>query len=172
MRRQAGFTLVDLTVAMTIGGILVALFATVVLVASNSIRAANDSFRGDDDVQVVLVYLNRDTQGARPPTSGDVSASELRLTVPNALTSSVLRVTYTYATDPGPVLRPTAKITRTVTDGSTVVESADIARNLQPNYTQVFESCGAGCIKVNIPFIVADNVVVRTARFATRVSSQ
>lgn len=173
MRREHGFTLVDLLIAMTIGGMLIGVFATVVLVAGNALRAADENFRGGDDVQILLVHLTRDVQAAQPPMSADVAADQLALRVPSVRNGAVLRITYTYATDTDAALtRPTAKITRVVSDGATVAETTDVARNLRPNHSPVFVSCGTGCVTVNIPFVVGDNVVVRTATFASRLATQ
>ncbi len=168
MRRDEGFTLIEILIASVIGSLVITVVAGIILTAFSSLRAANENFKGDDDVQVVLAALNVDVQASTPAlitVSGP--GDQLVLGVARPGSGKFVRVTYTYDATAG-------TLTRSVDDGT--VAASVVARNLKQGFTgAIFAFCssGAGCpsVTATVPYVLSGNEILRTIKVAPRLAT-
>ncbi len=168
MRREEGFTLVEMLIASVIGSLVITVVAGVILTAFSALRAANENFLGDDDVQLVLATLNVDVAAATP---GLITVSgpgdQLVLGVARPGSGKFVRVTYAYDSTAG-------TLTRSVDDGT--VAASVVARNLKQGYGgTIFAFCasGAGCpsVSATVPFVLNGNDILRNIKVAPRLAT-
>ncbi len=170
--REDGFTLIEVLAGAVLGGIVMFALFGIVLTGYASVRVSQDTMLGDEDVQLVLTYIQTDIHAAsKDPAlltvsnAGPNTGNTLVLTVPDPKTANgrMLTVTYTYATSGSPSV---GTLTRSVaTLSGTPLGTTVIARNLKPSLVNVFSrSCTPGCTTVSaaIQFILNGATVTRT----------
>lgn len=174
--REDGFTLIEVLAGAVLGGIVMFALFGIVLTGYASVRVSQDTMLGDEDVQLVLTYIQTDIHAAAKDPAllsvsnvGPNTGNTLILTVPDPKTPDgsvkgrMLTVTYTYATSGSPAV---GTLTRSVaTLSGTAVSTIVIARNLKPSLVNVFSrTCSPGCTSVSaaIQFILNGTTVTRT----------
>lgn len=170
MRRQDGFGLIDTLVAGLVVATITVVLANVFVSGFLTLRVADDNFRGDDDVQLVLLTLSRDV-GGTTPSLVTVSGSGQQLTLGAASTSAgrFVRITYTY--DPA-----TGEVVRSVDEGGATPRTTTVAHSLKKGLTApIFAFCasGAGCpsVAATLVFQVRGIDVTRTIKVAPRLGT-
>lgn len=177
MRGERGFGLVDVIVATVIGGFVLAAVVGVLVTAFTTLRVADENFKGDDDVQLVLLALTRDVQSATPSNiSVDPSGMQLQLGAARPSDGKFVRITYAYVASAG-------ELSRAVDDGSGTVTTTIAARNLKRDHTApVLKYCASqsDCpsvtgtfpfVEATIPFVVNRADVLRTIKVAPRLGT-
>src|SRR5258708_18318573 len=142
--REDGFTLIEVLAGAVLGGIVMFALFGIVLTGYASVRVSQDTMLGDEDVQLVLTYIQTDIHAAsKDPAlltvsnAGPNTGNTLVLTVPDPKTANgrMLTVTYTYATSGSPSV---GTLTRSVaTLSGTPVSPTVIARHLKPRLPNV-----------------------------------
>jgi Tfp pilus assembly protein PilW len=178
--REDGFTLIEVLAGAVLGSIVMFALFGIVLTGYASVRVSQDTLLGDEDVQLVLTYIQTDIHAAsKDPallvvsSAGPNSGNTLVLTVPDPKTANgrMLTVTYTYATAGSPSV---GTLTRSVaTVAGIPISTATIARNLKPGLVNVFSrSCSPGCTSVSaaIQFVLNGATVTRTVNASPQLA--
>src|SRR5258708_11098511 len=109
--REDGFTLMEVLAGPVLGAIVMFAMFGIVLTGYASVRVSQDTMLGDEDVQLVLTYIQPDIHAAsKDPAlltvsnAGPNTGNTLVLTVPDPKTANgrMLTVTYTYPTSGPP----------------------------------------------------------------------